>query len=272
MTIQLLVSVRNAQEAVDAADSGADIIDVKEPEFGSLGFAGAAAIRDVVDAVAGRIPVSAALGECLDWPTETKDRRALRFEGMEHSLAFVKLGLAGLLPAVAGGAWVDEWRGIRRDFDACVLSPTVVGCHGGARPEIEPEAEGPCAVEGSARGPDWVAVAYADHERAGAPPWRDVLEAAEASRCAFLLIDTHGKDGSSTLDWLSDSELVNVRQHCRRNRLSFALAGQLNQTHLPTVKRIQPDVFAVRGAVCDELNRCSTVSAGKVRALKTALQ
>ena len=54
MTIQLLVSVRNAEEAVQAADSGADIIDVKEPEFGSLGFAGGATIREVVDAVAGR--------------------------------------------------------------------------------------------------------------------------------------------------------------------------------------------------------------------------
>lgn len=75
MTIQLLVSVRNAEEAVQAADSGADIIDVKEPEFGSLGFAGGATIREVVDAVAGRIPVSAALGECLDWTTEYRGRR-----------------------------------------------------------------------------------------------------------------------------------------------------------------------------------------------------
>jgi (5-formylfuran-3-yl)methyl phosphate synthase len=272
MTIQLLVSVRNAQEALQAADSGADIIDVKEPDFGSLGFAGAATIRDVVDAVAGRIPVSAALGECLDWPTENRDRRASRFEGMGHSLAFVKLGLAALLPAAAGGTWVDQWTGIRREFDACVLSQTVVGCRGDAGSEVQPPGAGPYDVEGSERGPDWVAVAYADHERAGAPPWREVLEAAESSRCAFLLIDTHGKDGSSTLDWLSESELVNVRQHCRRNQLSFALAGQLNQTHLPIVRRIQPDVFAVRGAVCDELDRCSTVSARKVRSLKTALQ
>jgi uncharacterized protein (UPF0264 family) len=272
MTIQLLVSVRNAEEAVQAADSGADIIDVKEPEFGSLGFAGAATIREVVDAVAGRIPVSAALGECLDWTTEHRDRRAPRFEGMEQSLAFVKLGLAGLHRPASAGTWVDTWTGIRREFDTCLLNQTIVGRRGLRRSEAQPTAARPYSVEGGERGPHWVAVAYADHERAGAPPWREVLEAAESSCCVFLLIDTYGKDGSSTLDWLSESALVNIQQHCRRNQLSFALAGQLNQTHLPIVRRIQPDVFAVRGAVCDELDRCSTVSARKVRILKTALQ
>jgi len=115
-----------------------------------------------------------------------------------------------------------------------------------------------------------VAVAYADHERAGSPPWREVLDSAQSSNCEILLIDTHGKDGLSTLDWLSESELVDIRQRCHHSQLSFALAGQLNRTHLPIIKRIQPDVFAVRGAVCDGLDRCSTVSVDKVRALKMA--
>jgi (5-formylfuran-3-yl)methyl phosphate synthase len=271
MTIQLLVSVRNAQEAVIAADSGADIVDVKEPDRGSLGFAGAATVRDVVDAVADRMPVSAALGECLDWSMENRDMNALRFDGMEQSLSFVKMGLARLHSTAAGNEWVSRWIENRAEFDSCLRSETVVGSADNSRSAAQPMAAASCDIGSQRRGPDWVAVAYADHERAGAPPWREVLEAAQSSGCAFLLIDTYGKDGSNTLDWLSQSELVNVRQHCRRSQLSFALAGQLNQAHLPTIRLIQPDILAVRGAVCDGLDRCSTVSAEKVGQLKTAL-
>ncbi|MCP4788264.1 MAG: hypothetical protein GY903_09355 [Fuerstiella sp.] len=272
MTIQLLVSVRNSQEAEIATDGGADIIDVKEPDSGSLGFAGAVAIREVVDVVDNRVPVSAALGECLDWSTGTTAIDVLRFDGMQHALSFVKLGLAGMHSAAAHGLWVDEWLGTRRAFDTSVFGRTVAERFVGSQSEAQLVVAAPSAIEMEQPQPSWVAVAYADHKQAGSPPWRDVLTAAQSSSCEILLIDTHGKGGLPTLDWLSESELAEIRQRCHRSQLKFALAGQLNQTHLPIIKRIQPDVFAVRGAVCDGLDRRSTISAGKVKALKTALQ
>ena len=60
---KLLVSVRSADEAQAALDGGASIIDVKEPSLGSLGRASEAAIAAVVNRVARRIPISAALGD-----------------------------------------------------------------------------------------------------------------------------------------------------------------------------------------------------------------
>lgn len=60
---QLLVSVRSVEEARTALEAGADIIDVKEPNAGSLGAAPSQVIKDIVTAVAGRAPVSMALGE-----------------------------------------------------------------------------------------------------------------------------------------------------------------------------------------------------------------
>src|SRR6478735_1969877 len=62
----LLVSVRSAAEALAALAGGADVIDVKEPNRGSLGAADDETISDIVRAVAGRAPVSAALGELVD--------------------------------------------------------------------------------------------------------------------------------------------------------------------------------------------------------------
>ena len=64
---KLLVSVRSAAEARAALAGGADLIDVKEPTRGPLGAADPDVIRDVIAAVGGTVPVSAALGEWSDW-------------------------------------------------------------------------------------------------------------------------------------------------------------------------------------------------------------
>lgn len=81
----LLVSVRSADEALAALDAGASVIDVKEPTRGSLGAADAPTIAAVVEAVAGRVPVSAALGE-LDEQGSVQ---------LPKGIAFIKIGLAG---------------------------------------------------------------------------------------------------------------------------------------------------------------------------------
>jgi uncharacterized protein (UPF0264 family) len=85
----LLVSVRSAAEARDALAGGADLIDVKEPERGSLGRAEASVWRETAGVVAGRAPVSAALGELAEWTPRDGDLAEL------HAVQFAKLGLAG---------------------------------------------------------------------------------------------------------------------------------------------------------------------------------
>jgi uncharacterized protein (UPF0264 family) len=81
----LLVSVRCAAEAEAALVGGAALIDVKEPARGALGRADDWTITDVVAVVAGRRPVSAAMGEFLD--------KADPYRG--SGLSFIKWGLAG---------------------------------------------------------------------------------------------------------------------------------------------------------------------------------
>jgi hypothetical protein len=85
----LLVSVRTAEEAAEALAAGADLIDVKDPARGPLGMAHHEAAAAVVEAVGGKVPVSAALGE---WSPDILTHAHWH---LELPLQYVKWGLAG---------------------------------------------------------------------------------------------------------------------------------------------------------------------------------
>lgn len=237
VTPQLLVSVRDIQEAAAAVDGGADIVDVKEPSSGPLGYAGADMVERITNCVAGRLPVSAALGECVDWLTP--DAPPPLSSAVSEQLAWVKLGPARLIQN-------DDWTGVWQQALAAALPST-------SRPR-------------------WVAVAYADYERAGSPEPEDMLQAAIARDCAALLLDTFVKDGRTTFDWLTEARLAALRQQAADSGLLFALAGQISVGHTPAIRDLQPDIVAVRGAVCDQSDRGRTVCQDRVRSLKAVLE
>lgn len=96
---RLLVSVRSAAEAQIALAAGADLIDVKEPRRGALGAADAICIAEVVRAIRGAVPVSAALGELVDLDD--------RFSDLPDGLSYAKFGLAG---CASRGDWPARWQ------------------------------------------------------------------------------------------------------------------------------------------------------------------
>ncbi len=100
---ELLVSVRSASEAKAALEGGASIIDVKEPSRGPLGRADLSTIAAVIESIALRVPVSAALGEILEYPELSP---ILRLDYVKWGLA--KSGLRwqeALLQAA--GSWTE---------------------------------------------------------------------------------------------------------------------------------------------------------------------
>lgn len=97
----LLVSVRSAEEAIEAVQGGATVIDVKEPAFGPLGRASVEVWRAVRGVVPSSTVVSVALGELHDWD-------GLAWPAVE-GIKFRKLGLAG-----AGPGWAEDWAEVRR--------------------------------------------------------------------------------------------------------------------------------------------------------------
>ena len=236
--IELLVSVRDPSEALAALDGGADVIDVKDPDRGPLGRADWSVISQVVRTVTAARPstfVSAALGDVLDWTPDTPgpDRNF-------RSPTLFKIGLAGVRDVAPVAPWTDAWQELLTQVEGL----------------LPPQPSGP---------PDRAAVAYADFELCGAPSPAEVLRAAHDTGCPVLLLDTWRKDGSSLLDWISGHALHELRFHSEQYGIRLALAGQITDRIVDQVLDFNPDIVAVRGAVCESGDRRSTVSAELVR-------
>ena len=87
--MKLLVSVRNFQEAEKAIQGGADIIDLKEPDHGSLGAISADLAEQIGQRLALRSPLSLAMGELL----ERQPEREPAAEALKN-FTFAKVGLS----------------------------------------------------------------------------------------------------------------------------------------------------------------------------------
>lgn len=97
---RLLVSVRNAAEAMLALAAGVDLIDVKEPARGPLGSADVEVVAEIAAVIGGQRPLSVALGE---WHAPPSQHAAV----LGRDVAYVKLGLAG---AASERHWRSCWR------------------------------------------------------------------------------------------------------------------------------------------------------------------
>lgn len=232
---QLLVSVRNPQEALDALSGGAGILDLKEPAHGPLGMVSLADLYQICITAKAAAPlaISAALGEVLDWQDAP-------LPALPPHLQYAKLGLAGLAPE---RHWRVLWRQLRMEFDVLRGKPL-----------------------------DWVAVAYADSERAGSPRVREVLQAAIEEDCRAFLIDTFDKSRGRLVDWIPVSELQSLVEHAHAHQVAVAFAGRVSAGDLPQLLPCQPDVIAVRGAACESGVRESTISTTAVAALVTEIK
>jgi len=105
----LLVSVRNATEAQTALLGGADIVDVKEPRFGSLGAASAATWQEVDEVVSSQALLSIALGELMDFAPGLGD-------SLPRNTHYAKIGLAGCMDRSDWPVrWLEAWESLPAD-------------------------------------------------------------------------------------------------------------------------------------------------------------
>ncbi|MBI5760626.1 MAG: (5-formylfuran-3-yl)methyl phosphate synthase [Planctomycetales bacterium] len=243
---QLLVSVRDADEAVAALTGGADIIDVKEPRRGSLGMADVSQIEAVLRVVRESNPmatVSTALGETIEWLSHDELPR------LPHGLSYIKLGTAGL---ARDSDWPTTWRRVCDDFLKSSNQP---------RP--------PSTIH---HPPRLLPVAYADWHLAESPSPNDVAQLAITAGCPGLLIDTFVKHGQRLLDWLDVRELSELAGTCHHHGLWLAMAGSLDVADLPKLVAAGPDIVGIRSAACRGRQRLDDIDAGATADFKQSLR
>jgi (5-formylfuran-3-yl)methyl phosphate synthase len=86
----MLASVRSLDEALIALEGGADLIDLKEPSRGALGALDHAAVRICVQAIGGRRPVSATIGDLPSMDPQLMTDAAERMAAT--GVDFIKIG------------------------------------------------------------------------------------------------------------------------------------------------------------------------------------
>jgi hypothetical protein len=221
----------NIEEARAALQGGADILDVKNPKEGSLGANFPWAIRAVVDLAAGRVPVSATIGD-LEFKPGTASLAALG--AAAAGAEFIK---AGLLGAKTPEQAEEMLQGIVR-----------------AVKDYDPSKK-------------VVAAGYSDYVRVGSISPQLLIAAAEKAGADVVMVDTAVKDGRATFEFMSEQDLREFIDLGHASGLEVALAGSIDFVHLELLQRLSPDIIGVRGIVCGG-DRRSAVRAELVEKVK----
>jgi uncharacterized protein (UPF0264 family) len=232
--VGLLVSVRSAAEAEAAVRGGASLIDVKEPLNGPLGKADDTVIAGVIECVAGRRPVSAALGELIDQHPSIPRMR----------LDFIKWGLS----RCSGDS---EWQRVLG---------RLISCRHVGDPRIVVVAYADWRI---ARAPSVAEVVHF------ACQWRDIVFMIDTFEKGK---DTRSGARRTLLDWLSLDEIRCHCERCRQASIEVAVAGSLTEESIEQLIPARPDWFAVRGAVCGRADRLGRVEEAKVQNLALTLK
>jgi len=231
LSMQLLVSVRDAVEAAAARTGGADIIDAKEPASGALGAVDLVTFHHIVSTVENACPVTAALGDAVD-------ERAIAHTAERYARAgarLVKIGFAGITSRTR------------------VVSLVAAARDGAA---------------GTRAGV--IATAYADADRVASLNPLAMIDAAASAGATGILLDTVDKQGPGLRGLMSSERLHSWVSAARDARLLVALAGKLTADDFGFVNDAGADIIGVRGAACDG-GRTGQIVASRVRAIRSAV-
>jgi len=227
--MKILISPISLEEAHAVADGGADIVDIKNVNEGSLGAQMPWVIREIVAALADHdVLLSATVG---DLPFKPGTAAQAAAGAASCGVGYVKAGLYG----------VSTYE------EALAMSTSIVK----AVHMVNPDA---LAVIGG----------YADYRRFDGLDPQTLVTAAAEGKADVVMLDTAIKDGQNLMDAMSISELNDFVTAGHQAGLLAALAGSVTVEHIRPLAEMQTDFVGVRGAVCDGADRHAAISRDKV--------
>jgi uncharacterized protein (UPF0264 family) len=210
----LLISPINSEEAREAIEGGADIIDVKNPKEGSLGANYPWVIKNIREITPKGMHVSATLGD------------------VPYKPGTVSLAAAGAV--VSGADYIKVGLYGTKNYDeALEVMENVV--------KSVKEFDDNALV---------VASGYADAHRVGAIDPMEIPQVAAESGADLAMVDTAIKDGKTLFDFMDKDKLIEFNKSIHNYGLKSALAGSIKKDQLRLLYDIGCDVVGIRGAAC----------------------
>lgn len=227
--MKVLISVISVEEAKVALKTKPEIIDIKNPDEGSLGAQFPWIIKDIAEELKGSaVSCSATLGD-LDYKPGTAALAA--FGAASCGVNYIKAGLFG----------TKNYNEALHLMTGIVTSVKMVNTD--------------TLV---------VAAGYADYERFGGISPEILTKAAKNSGADVVMIDTAIKDGKNLFDSMNSDELKYFINLAHDSGLQVALAGSIRTTHLELLSKLNPDIIGVRGAICENEDRTTKLSENKI--------
>jgi uncharacterized protein (UPF0264 family) len=223
--MRVLISPISLAEAIAVYEGGADIIDVKNVNEGSLGAQFPWVVKEIVDHFDGTgILCSATLGDLPFKP----GTGALAAYGVAHcGVGYVKAGL----------------HGARTEEECFQMMSAIARAARSVNPDILVVASG-----------------YADYRKFGGLTPCDLINGAARAKCDLVMVDTAIKGpGCSLLDNMSLGEVTDFCGGAHEKGMRVALAGSVNAECVAKVAVARPDIVGVRGAVCHGADRTTGI-------------
>jgi len=210
----LLISPINTEEAHEAIEGGADIIDVKNPKEGSLGANFPWVIKSIREMTPEDMLVSATVGDVPYKPGT--------------------VSLAALGAAVSGADYIKVGLYGTKNYDeALEVMKNVVKTVNEYSADVIVVASG-----------------YADAHRIGALDPMEIPKVAADAGADLAMVDTAVKDGKTLFDFMNEEKIARFNNEIHSYDLKSALAGSVKKEHLQTLYNLGTDVVGIRGAAC----------------------
>ena len=216
--MKVLISIRSLEELVPAIEGGADIIDLKNPNEGSLGASFPWLIKKIRN-YSDNITLSVAIGDMPNLPGTA----ALASAGAAIcGVNIIKVGLYGPRTFNEGVKLLKSVVKATKDVNQDIL---VVGA------------------------------GYADFKSFNGIDSIDIPTICNLAGADIAMLDTYSKNGQKLFNFIDSEKLSKFVNKTHENDLLAALAGSLELQDIKKVNELGADIIGFRGAACSGSDR-----------------
>lgn len=210
--MKILISIKDEEEAKTVSGmKGIDIIDIKNPDEGTLGANNPWTIKKALEYLPSQSLIAASIGD-------------LDFKPGSASLASYGTALLGVDFVTAA------YMGLKTQGEIKSMTKHLIK-------SLEDFDSG------------LIVAGYADHKRLRSPDPNDLI--TEVGGADYFMLDTAIKDGRSVLDFAPPKKLLDLKKKAENSGLKLIIAGSIRYPQLKIIREIDPHMMGFRGILCD---------------------